>query len=65
MNPRRTTSTLAVLVCVLATGAGAASRYAIGVVIVAGLSVGTLFTLFVLPTIYSYVASDHRPRERS
>jgi multidrug efflux pump len=43
----------------LAAGAGAASRYAIGVVIVCGLTVGTLFTLFVLPVIYTFLASDH------
>src|SRR5215510_4462495 len=41
------------------SGAGAASRFAIGIVIVCGLSVGTLFTLFVLPVIYTYIASDH------
>jgi multidrug efflux pump subunit AcrB len=43
-----------------AAGAGAASRFAIGVVIVCGLSVGTLFTLFVLPALYTFIASDHR-----
>jgi multidrug efflux pump len=44
-----------------AAGAGAASRFSIGLVIVAGMSIGTLFTLFVLPTVYTYLASDHRP----
>ena len=44
-----------------ATGAGAVSRFSIGIVIVSGLAVGTLFTLFVLPVIYSYVASEHKP----
>jgi multidrug efflux pump len=44
----------------LATGAGAASRFSIGIVIVAGMSIGTLFTLFVLPTVYTLVATDHR-----
>ncbi|MFC5079976.1 Efflux pump membrane transporter BepE [Vibrio thalassae] len=44
----------------LATGAGAASRYNIGLVIVAGLAVGTLFTLFVLPVMYTYIASEHK-----
>ncbi|PHJ43229.1 efflux RND transporter permease subunit [Vibrio sp. PID17_43] len=43
-----------------ATGAGAASRYNIGLVIVAGLAVGTLFTLFVLPVMYTYIASEHK-----
>jgi len=42
-----------------ATGAGAVSRFGIGVVIVAGLSIGTLFTLFILPVIYSFIASEH------
>ncbi len=44
-----------------ATGAGAAQRFSIGVVIVSGLSIGTLFTLFVLPVIYSYLAEKHQP----
>ncbi|OOF43401.1 transporter [Rodentibacter rarus] len=44
-----------------ATGAGAVSRFSIGIVIVAGLSIGTIFTLFVLPVIYSYVATEHKP----
>jgi multidrug efflux pump subunit AcrB len=43
-----------------ATGAGAASRFAIGIVIVCGLAIGTLFTLFVLPSLYTFIASDHR-----
>ncbi|MBB4362907.1 multidrug efflux pump [Bradyrhizobium sp. CIR18] len=42
------------------TGAGAASRFSIGLVLVAGMSVGTLFTLFVLPAVYVAIASDHR-----
>jgi multidrug efflux pump len=42
-----------------ATGAGAASRFSIGVVVVAGMSVGTLFTLFVLPAVYTVLAKDH------
>jgi multidrug efflux pump len=45
-----------------ASGAGAASRFSIAVVIIAGMSIGTLFTLFVLPVLYSFVASDHRPK---
>jgi hypothetical protein len=35
-------------------GRGAASRFAIGIVVVTGMLVGTLFTLFVLPTIYAW-----------
>lgn len=44
-----------------ASGAGAASRFSIGVVIVAGMSIGTVFTLFVLPAVYTILATDHRP----
>ncbi|TAN54980.1 MAG: multidrug efflux protein [Rhodospirillales bacterium] len=44
----------------IASGAGAASRLSIAIVIVAGMSIGTLFTLFVLPVIYSYVAAERK-----
>ncbi|WP_029008435.1 efflux RND transporter permease subunit [Azospirillum halopraeferens] len=40
----------------MAEGAGAESRQAIGVVIVGGMLLGTLLTLFVVPTVYSYIA---------
>ncbi|MFS2223716.1 efflux RND transporter permease subunit [Pantoea sp. B65] len=43
-----------------ADGAGSASRFSIGIVVVMGMLVGTFFTLFVLPTIYSFIARDHR-----
>ena len=43
-----------------AAGAGAASRFSIGLVIVAGMLIGTLFTLFVLPAVYTVLAKDHR-----
>jgi multidrug efflux pump len=43
-----------------AGGAGAASRFAIGIVVVMGMLIGTLFTLFVLPTLYTLLAGDHR-----
>jgi multidrug efflux pump len=43
----------------LATGAGAESRIQIGLVIVGGLLLGTLLTLFVVPTVYSLLARDH------
>ncbi len=48
---------------VLVTGAGAQARNSIGIVLVAGMLVGTLFTLFVLPSVYMLLASTHRPRE--
>ncbi|MEX6502306.1 multidrug efflux RND transporter permease subunit [Pseudomonas zhanjiangensis] len=41
---------------ILASGAGAVSRFDIGLVIATGMSVGTLFTLFVLPCVYSLLA---------
>ncbi|HEX6443128.1 MAG TPA: multidrug efflux RND transporter permease subunit [Stellaceae bacterium] len=50
---------------VTATGAGAASRFSIGVVVVAGMSIGTLFTLFVLPAVYTVLAKDHATASRS
>ncbi len=48
-----------------ANGAGASSRFAIGIVVVMGMLIGTLFTLFVLPTIYSFIARDHRAAAES
>ncbi|GGA64621.1 transporter [Neiella marina] len=45
----------------MASGAGAVSRFSIGLVIVAGLMIGTIFTLFVLPVIYTFLASEHKP----
>jgi multidrug efflux pump len=49
-----------VLPLLLATGAGAVSRFDIGLVISTGLLIGTFFTLFVVPTMYTYIAEDHR-----
>ncbi|MGH8355522.1 MAG: efflux RND transporter permease subunit, partial [Pseudomonas sp.] len=47
---------------ILASGAGAVSRFDIGLVIATGMSVGTLFTLFVLPCVYSLLAKpDAQP----
>jgi multidrug efflux pump len=50
---------LGVIPLVFASGAGAASRFAIGLVISTGLSIGTLFTLFVVPGVYLMVGADH------
>ena len=47
----------------IATGAGAESRQAIGWVIVGGLLLGTLLTLYVVPTAYMLLARTHRPLE--
>ncbi|QAV22751.1 MexW/MexI family multidrug efflux RND transporter permease subunit [Proteus hauseri] len=43
-----------------ASGAGANSRFGLGLIIVSGMLVGTLFTLFVLPTMYSFLARNHQ-----
>jgi len=37
----------------IATGAGAASRFDIGLVIASGMAIGTLFTLFIVPVMYT------------
>jgi len=44
----------------LVTGPGAAARNSIGLVLVVGMAIGTLFTLFFLPSIYLLLARDHR-----
>ena len=46
---------------VLATGPGAAARNSIGMVLVTGMTVGTIFTLFVVPVFYSLIAAQHQP----
>src|SRR5256886_355133 len=43
-----------------ASGPGAARPFSIGLVVAAGMSIGTLFTLFVLPAVYVAIATDHR-----
>jgi multidrug efflux pump len=50
---------LGVLPLVFASGAGAASRFAIGLVISTGLAIGTLFTLFVVPGVYMLIGANH------
>lgn len=50
---------LGVVPLVIAAGAGAAGRQAMGIVIFTGLSIGTLFTLFVVPAVYMLLAADH------
>ena len=48
---------------VLVTGAGAEARNSIGIILVAGMLVGTAFTLLVLPSVYMVLASKHSPDE--
>jgi multidrug efflux pump len=50
---------LGVVPLIIATGAGAVSRFNMGLVIASGLSIGTLFTLFVVPAVYLLIVADH------
>ena len=50
---------VAMVPLLIATGAGAVSRFHIGLTIAAGLGIGTLFTLYVLPAFYILLARDH------
>jgi multidrug efflux pump len=51
---------LGVMPLIFSTGAGAAARVNMGVVIAAGLAIGTMFTLFVVPAAYMILASEKR-----
>jgi multidrug efflux pump len=46
---------------VLVTGPGSEARNSIGTILVAGMAIGTVFTLFVVPVFYSLIAAQHRP----
>jgi multidrug efflux pump len=56
-------TTLALVVAMvpllIASGPGAVSRFDIGLVVATGLSIGTLFTLYVVPAVYMLLARDH------
>jgi len=54
---------LGVTPLILASGAGAVSRYNMGLVIASGMAIGTLFTLFVVPTMYLILGKDLQARE--
>ncbi len=56
---------LGVVPLILASGAGAVSRFGMGLVIASGLSIGTLFTLFVVPAVYLLIAADHSKRSEA
>ena len=49
---------------VLVTGAGAAARNSIGIILVSGMTIGTFFTLLVVPSIYMLIAKDHGSENR-
>jgi multidrug efflux pump len=50
---------LGVVPLITASGAGAVSRFNIGLVIATGIAIGTLFTLFVVPAMYMFLAQEH------
>jgi multidrug efflux pump len=53
---------LGVIPLVMAAGAGAVSRFSMGLVISTGIAIGTLFTLFVVPAVYVLLAADHHKK---
>jgi multidrug efflux pump len=54
---------LGVYPMLVASGAGAVSRFDMGLVIASGLAIGTLFTLFVVPAVYMLVAARHEAED--
>lgn len=48
---------------ILVSGAGAEARNSIGLVLVGGMAIGTLFTLFVIPSVYMLIAKDHGSKQ--
>ena len=54
---------LGVVPLITASGAGALSRFNMGLVIATGLSIGTLFTLFVVPAVYMLLGTDHNAKK--
>ena len=55
---------LGVFPLLVASGAGAASRFNMGLVIASGLTIGTLFTLFVVPAVYILLGADHHKKRQ-
>ena len=55
------TMILGALPLVLFHGPGSVSRSQLGYVVIGGMSIGTLFTLFVVPVVYSFIASKKKP----
>jgi multidrug efflux pump len=56
-----TTASMAfgVVPLLIASGAGAVGRYHMGLVIFTGISIGTFFTLFVVPAMYMFLGAEH------
>jgi multidrug efflux pump len=55
---------LAMIPLLVSTGPGAGARFAMGLVIAAGMTIGTLFTLFVVPAVYTYLARERSAEAR-
>jgi multidrug efflux pump len=55
---------MAMVPLLFAAGPGAAARFSIGLVIAAGMTIGTLFTLYVVPAMYLYIGRDHAAAAR-
>ena len=54
---------IAMVPLLIASGAGGVSRFAMGLTIASGMTIGTLFTLYVVPTMYMYLGRDHTAAE--
>ena len=54
---------LAMIPLLIASGPGGGARFAIGLVVASGMTIGTLFTLFVVPAFYLYLGRDHHKAE--
>jgi multidrug efflux pump len=48
---------------IFVSGAGAAARNSIGLVLVCGMTIGTIFTLMILPSIYMLIAKEHKAEQ--
>jgi len=55
---------LGVIPLIVSSGAGAVSRFNMGLVIATGIAIGTLFTLFVVPAVYLMLAADHSKKSQ-
>jgi multidrug efflux pump len=56
---------LGVVPMITASGAGAVSRFNMGLVIASGLAIGTLFTLFVVPAAYMLIGAEHARKAKT
>lgn len=54
---------IAMLPLLISGGPGSSARFSMGVVIAAGMTIGTLFTLYVVPAMYLYIGRDYAKRQ--